>query len=149
MIGKLHTGGVENKETKMSDLIAVITVCGEKMVCIDYDRPVWQSPSNVALRAVPNLNHFVVDGILACLSGDTLKKYGITQRFNSNEFQMDPPPYELKLAREILYLADDLEINYFHESSGDVQIHEDLGRFKMPISNVEKVSTQQLIDLSK
>ena len=133
----------------MSDLIAVVTARGEKMICIDYDRPVWQATANIALRGTPNLNHFVVDGLLACLSSESLKVYGITSRFNSEEFEREEPPYELSLARKLLYDADDLKINYFHDFDGDIQIHEDLARFKMPVNKVEKVSTEQLTTLSK
>ena len=59
----------------MSDVMAVITVCGEKLVCVDYDRPVWQSKVDKNLRATPNLDYFVVDGILA-VSVEELKASG-------------------------------------------------------------------------
>jgi hypothetical protein len=49
--------------------MAVIEVCGERLICMDYDRPVWHAKDNFEVRATPNLDHFVVDGILASLSG--------------------------------------------------------------------------------
>jgi len=133
----------------MSDLMAVIEVSGEKLICIDYDRPVWHAKNNFEIRATPNLNHFVVDGILAALSMEALKKFGITERFNSEDFESEQPSSELKLAREILYKADGLNIDYFHDHGGDIQIHEDLARFKMPLGSVVKVTSKELFNLSK
>ncbi len=133
----------------MSDLMAVIEVSGEKLICIDYDRPVWHAKNNFEIRATPNLNHFIVDGILAALSMEALKKFGITERFNSEDFESEQPSSELKLAREILYNADDLKINYFHDHDGDKQIHEDLARFKKPLGSVVQVSSEELFNLSK
>ena len=129
--------------------MAVIEVSGEKLICIDYDRPVWHAKNNFEIRATPNLNHFVVDGILAALSMEALKKFGITERFNSEDFESEQPSSELKLAREILYKADGLNIDYFHDHGGDIQIHEDLARFKMPLGSVVKVTSKELFNLSK
>jgi hypothetical protein len=129
--------------------MAVIEVCDQKLICIDYDRPVWHAKDNFEIRATPNLNHFVVDGILAALSIESLKQFGITQRFNSADFEKNLPSYELKRAREILYQADDLKIKYFHEHDGDIQIHQDLARFKMPIGTVNRVNSEELLNLTK
>ncbi len=129
--------------------MAVIEVSGEKLICIDYDRPVWHAKNNFEIRATPNLNHFIVDGILAALSMKALKKFGITERFNSEDFESEQPSSELKLAREILYNADDLKINYFHDHDGDKQIHEDLARFKKPLGSVVQVSSEELSNLTK
>jgi hypothetical protein len=133
----------------MSDVMAVITVCGEKMVCVDYDRPVWQSKVDKNLRATPNLDYFVVDGILATLNISTLNQYKIFNRFNSDDFEQSIPSNELISARQNLYLAKGLNIDYFHDLEGDVQIHKDLARFKMPLGRIVKLSTQDLINLSK
>ena len=133
----------------MSDVMAVITVCNEKLVCIDYDRPVWQSKVDKDLRATPNLSHFVVDGILATLNILTLNQYEIINRFNSDDFQQTIPSNELLSARQNLYLAKGLNIEYFNDLEGDVQIHQDLARFKMPLGRIVKLSTQDLINLSK
>jgi hypothetical protein len=132
----------------MSELIAVIEVCGEKIICIDYDRPVWHAKDNFEMRATPNLDHFVVDGILASLSTDALKSYGIMQRFNSQDFEKDEASTELRHAREILYQANDLKIDYFHDHDGDIQIHQDLARFKMPLGKVIKVTSEELSSLT-
>ena len=133
----------------MSDVLAVITVCGEKMVCVDYDRPVWHSKADKNLRATPNLNHFVVDGILATINISALNKYKIFRRFDSDDFEQTITSNELLLARQNLYLAKGLNIEYFHDLEGDVQIHKDLARFKMPLGRIVKLSTQDLINLSK
>ena len=133
----------------MSDVMAVITVCGEKMVCVDYDRPVWHSKADKNLRATPNLNHFVVDGILATINISALNKYQIFRRFDSDDFEQTIPSNELLSARQNLYLAKGLNIEYFHDLEGDVQIHKDLARFKMPLGRIVKLSTQDLINLSK
>lgn len=133
----------------MSDVMAVITICGEKMVCVDYDRPVWHSMADKNLRATPNLNHFVVDGILATINISALNQYKIFNRFNSYDFEQTIPSNELLSARQNLYLAKGLNIEYFHDLEGDVQIQKDLARFKMPLGRIVKLSTQDLINLSK
>ena len=129
--------------------MAVIEIGGEKLICIDYDRPVWHAKNNFENRATPNLNHFVVDGILGSLSMERLSKFGITKRFNSEDFESEQPSYELELAREILYKAEDLRIDYFHDHGGDIQIHQDLARFKMPLGSVVQVTSAELLNLSK
>jgi len=133
----------------VSDVMAVIKVCGETLVCVDYDRPVWHSKADELLRATPDLDHFVVDGILATLSSKMLTRYGINKRFNSTNFESKTISAELNAAREILYQAKDLNIEYFHDFDGDIQIHKDLAKFKMPLSRTVKLSTQDLIKLSE
>ena len=133
----------------MSDLMAVINVCGEKLVCVDYDRPVWHSKADKNLHVIPNLDHFVVDGILGTLSSKVLDKYGIDKRFDSSDFAHNNMSAELISARQNLYQGKDLNIEYFHDLEGDIQIHRDLARFRMPLGRVVKLSTQDLIELSK
>ena len=133
----------------MSDVMAVIKVCGEILVCVDYDRPVWRSKADELLRATPDLNHFVVDGILATLNSKTLSSYGIDKRFDSDDFEQEISVAELHAAREILYRAKDLNIEYFHDLDGDIQIHKDLARFRMPLGRTVKLTTEDLIGLSK
>jgi hypothetical protein len=133
----------------MSDVIAVLMVCNEKLVCIDYDRPVWLAKNSIELRCTPNINHFVVDGLLATLSNETLKKLGITKRFGTEDFEKINSNRELNDARKTLYTSIDLDIKYFHDFDGDIQIHQDLARFKMPILKVEKLSTKELLQLAK
>ena len=94
----------------MSDVMAVINVCGEQLVCVDYDRPVWHSKADKNLHAIPNLDHFVVDGILATLSSRVLSKYGIDKRFNSIDFEQNNTAAELISARQNLYQGKDLNI---------------------------------------
>jgi hypothetical protein len=133
----------------MSDVMAVINVCGEQLVCVDYDRPVWHSKANRNLHATPNLSHFVVDGILATLSSKKLSSFGINKRFDSDDFEQETSVADLNAARQILYQAEDLNIEYFHDLEGDIQIHKDLARFRMPLGRTVKLSTQNLIELSK
>jgi len=40
-------------------------------------------------------------------------------------------------------------MEYFHDLDGDIQIHKDLARFGMPLGRTVKLSTQNLIELSK
>ena len=133
----------------MSDVMAVINVCGEQLVCVDYDRPVWHSKADKNLRATPNLNYFVVDGILATLSSKKLSSFGIDKRFESDDFEQETSAADLSAARQILYQAKDLNIEYFHDLDGDIQIHKDLARFRMPLGITVKLTTQDLIQLSK
>ena len=137
-----------SKGAEVSDVIAILEATGEKLICVDFDRPVWYSKVNPSLRAIPDLDHFVVDGLLACLDGNTLKAYGIMQRFNSQDFEKDEASTELRLAREVLYRANDLKIDYFHDHDGDIQIHQDLARFKMPLGKVIKVTSEELSNLT-
>lgn len=146
MTGKRHIGGVESK--KMSDLMAVINVDGEKLICVDFDRPVWHSKIDPNLKATPNLDHFVVDGILGVASNTLLKKYGINERFNSNHFEMDKSSLELQMARQKLYQASGINVDYFHDFNGDIQIHKDLAKFRMPLGKIIQLSTQDLINFS-
>jgi hypothetical protein len=129
--------------------MAVINVCGEQLVCVDYDRPVWHSKADKNLHATPNLSHFVVDGILATLSSKKLSSFGINKRFDSDDFEQETSVADLNAARQILYQAEDLNIEYFHDLEGDIQIHKDLARFRMPLGRTVKLSTQNLIELSK
>jgi hypothetical protein len=116
---------------------------------VDYDRPVWHSKADKNLRATPNLNHFVVDGILATLSSKILSSYGINKRFDSDDFEKKISVAELHAARQILYQAKNLNIEYFHDLDGDIQIHKDLARFRMPLGITVKLTTEDLIQLSK
>jgi len=133
----------------MSDVIAVLMVCNEKLVCIDFDRPVWLAKNSLEIRCTPNLDHFVVDGILGTLSNESLTKLGIAKRFGTLDFEKINSHSELTEARKTLYASKDLEIKYFHDFNGDIQIHQDLARFKMPILKVEKLSTKELLKLAE
>lgn len=146
LTGRLHIGGAESRN--MSELMAVLIVDGEKFICVDYDRPIWYSKIDASLKVVPCLDNFVVDGILGVASQKFLKTYRINKRFNSIDFEQVNPSSELQAARKILYDADKLNIEYFHDFDGDIQIHKDLARFKMPLISVNKVSTPELSNLS-
>lgn len=133
----------------MSDLIAVVKVCDEKIICIDFDKPVWISKVNDNLKGTPSLDHFMVDGILATISTELLNKFKITKRFNSEDFEMLTPSVELKNARDILYDSNQLNIEYFYDHEGDIQIKEDLKRFKNAEIKSIRLSTQDLNNASK
>lgn len=124
-------------------------VCNEKLVCIDYDRPVWLAKNSSGLRCTPNLDHFVVDGILGTLSNESLTKLGITKRFGTVDFEKINSNNELNDARKTLYASKDLDIKYFHDFNGDIQIHQDLARFRMPVLKVEKLLTKELLELAE
>lgn len=133
----------------MSEVMAVLKVCDEHLICIDFDRPVWISKNNPELKATPSLDHFVVDGILATINVDTLNQNQVTKRFKSEDFEAINPTDELKEAREKIYKASELNIEYFHDHEGDIQIHEDLIRFTGSKSVTNKISTAELYKLSK
>mgnify|MGYP003339385171 FL=1 len=59
------------------------------------------------------------------------------------------PSVELKNARDILYDSSELNIEYFHDHEGDIQIKEDLKRFKNAETKTVRLSTQDLNNASK
>lgn len=113
----------------MSEVVDAIVVNGEILVCVDFDRPIWQNIKFKELKCLPNYNHFVVDGILGALSPEGLKKIRIENRFNN----FDNPTKELESARLSTYGNLDLALNYIHYDSGERIIHEDLAKFAATI----------------
>lgn len=128
----------------MSDLIAALRIGNEVLVCIDFDKPVWQNTSNPNLNGIPALDHFAVDGLLAALSDEALHDLGVSQRFNSFLIDSD----SLESARRQLYLNQDLKIEYIHFDDGEKYLHEDLARFSNPIA-VTKLSEQNFREFVK
>jgi len=111
----------------MSDVIAGVRVNGEMLVYIDFDKPVWQNANNKSLKSTPSLSNFMVDGILGSASSALLTKYGISRNFSEDEFWGDSA--EVTAAREAIYGATDLEIEYVHFDEPDPLITGDLTKF--------------------
>lgn len=95
----------------MSDVIAGVRVNGEMLVCIDYDKPVWQNANYEGLTSTPSLKYFMADGILGSASMELLSKYGITKRYTEEDF------WSIKNVardvRKVICDATDLDITYF------------------------------------
>jgi hypothetical protein len=111
----------------MSDVIAGVRVNGEMLVYIDYDKPVWQNAQFTKLSSTPSLTNFMVDGILGSASSAILSKYGISRNFTEEEFWGSSE--EVSSAREAIYGATDLEIEYVHFDEPDHLITSDLSKF--------------------
>jgi len=114
----------------MSDVIAGVRVNGEMLVYIDYDKPVWQNANFTQLVSTPSLSNFMVDGILGSASAAVLAKYGISRNFSEEEFWGTGA--EVKAAREAIYSATDLELEYVHFDHPDPLITADLSKFASP-----------------
>jgi hypothetical protein len=111
----------------MSDVIAGVRVNGEMLVYIDYDKPVWQNANFTKLSSTPSLSNFMVDGILGSASSAVLSKYGISRNFSEEEFWGSGA--EVTTAREAIYSATDLEIEYIHYDEPDPLVTGDLSKF--------------------
>jgi hypothetical protein len=129
----------------MSDVIAGVRVNGEMLVYIDYDKPVWQNANVKNLSSTPSLSNFMVDGILGSGSSDLLSKNGISRNFSEEEFWGSGE--EVTAARDALYSATDLEIEYLHFDAPDPLITADLSKFasKYVFNKVDEETFYQLI----
>ena len=129
----------------MSDVIAGVRVNGEMLVYIDFDKPVWQNANNKGLKSTPSLSNFMVDGILGSASSALLSKYGIAKNFSEEEFWGDSA--EVRAAREAIYGATDLEIEYVHFDEPDPLITGDLTKFasKYDFNKVDEETFYTLI----
>ena len=128
----------------MSDVIAAVRVNGELLVYIDYDKPVWQNAGTKSLASTPSLTNFLVDGILGSISLEGLKKYGISRNFTEEDFWSQSP--EIKAARQAIYDAIDLEIEYFYYDDRDPLIDGDLLNFKSP-AQIQKMGAEAFFEL--
>ena len=129
----------------MSDVIAGVRVNGEMLVYIDYDKPVWQNANFKNLSSTPSLSNFMVDGILGSASTAVLSKYGITRNYSEEEFW--GASEDVQQAREAIYKAADLEIEYVHFDEPDPLILADLSKFvsKCGFKKVNEETFYQLI----
>ena len=130
----------------MSDVIAAVRVNGELLVYIDYDRPVWQNAGVKALASTPSLTNFMVDGILGSVSLDGLKKFGILRNFTEEDFWSERA--EIKAARQVIYDATDLAIEYLYYDERDPLIDGDLLNFKSQ-ARIQKLGAEAFFELVK
>lgn len=128
----------------MSDLIGALRIKNDLLVCIDFDKPLWQNVSNSDLKGIPSLDHFAVDGLLAALSTVTLEDLGVNKRFTNFSSESN----SLASARENLYTNKELQIEYIHFDDGDKYLHEDLAKFNNPIL-VTKLSESEFREYVK
>jgi hypothetical protein len=131
---------------RMSDVIAAVRVRGELLVYIDFDRPVWQNTSHKELASTPSLEHFLVDGILGSASLAVLGNYGITRNYAEEEFWDDNQ--EVQKAREAIYAATDLELQYIYPDNPDLLIDRDLLKFSSR-PEMQKLDSDAFYELIK
>lgn len=123
----------------MSEVIAAVRVNGELLVYIDFDRPVWQNATVKDLASTPSLENFLVDGILGSASSAVLGKYGVTKNFAEEDFWSGND--EVQKARQAIYEATDLELEYIYYDARDQLIDCDLLKFAAEAS-LEKLSVE-------
>ena len=130
----------------MSDVIAAVRVNGELLVYIDYDRPVWQNAGDLTLASTPSLEYFLVDGILGSASFSVLGKYGISKNFAEEEFWGGSD--EVQGARQAIYEAADLDLEYIYYDDRDPLIDGDLLKFASE-ARIQKLGAEAFYDLVK
>lgn len=93
----------------MSTVIAAVVIDNRVIHCVDYDRPVWMSPGN-GQGFVPDLDHFLVDGLIAWasplfgLESFSSSRCGLSERQFPNSAAA---PRELTEARNAVYASKD------------------------------------------
>ena len=130
----------------MSDVIAAVRVNGELLVYIDFDKPVWQNATGKGLVSTPSLENFLVDGILGSTSSAVLGKYGVAKDFAEEDFWSGSD--EVQKARQAIYGATDLELEYIYCDARDQLIDGDLLKFTSEAS-IQKVSVEDFDALVK
>ena len=130
----------------MSDVIAAVRVNGELLVYIDFDRPLWQNATFKELASTPSLENFLVDGILGSASQAILSKYGISKNFSEDDFWGASD--EVQKARQAIYAATDLDLEYIYYDDRDPLIDGDLLKFTSEAS-IQKVSVEDFDALVK
>ena len=123
----------------MSDVIAAVKINGELLVYIDFDRPVWQNATYKELASTPSLENFLVDGILGSSSQAILSKYGISKNFSEDDFWGASD--EVEKARNAIYAAADLDLEYIYYDDRDPLIDSDLLNFSSTAS-IQKVNEE-------
>jgi hypothetical protein len=131
---------------RMSDVIAAVRVNGELLVYIDFDRPVWQNATFKELASTPSLENFLVDGILGSASQAILSKYGISKNFSEDDFWGASD--EVQKAREAIYTATDLDLEYNYYDDRDPLIDGDLLKFASQ-ARIQKLGAEAFYDLVK
>ena len=130
----------------MSEVIAAVRVNGELLVCIDFDRPVWQNANFKELVATPSIENFLVDGILGSASSAVLDRYGVSRNFSESEFWSGGE--EVLKARQAIYLATELELEYNFPDDRDPLIDSDLLKFASE-ARIQKLSVEAFDALVK
>ena len=130
----------------MSEVIAAVRVNGELLVCIDFDRPVWQNANFKELVATPSIENFLVDGILGSASAAVLGRYGVSRNFSESEFWGGGE--EVLKARQAIYLATELELEYNFPDDRDPLIDSDLLKFASE-ARIQKLSAEAFDALVK
>ncbi len=130
----------------MSEVIAAVRVNGELLVYIDFDRPVWQNATFKELTSTPSLENFFVDGILGSSSQAILGKYGISKNFSEDDFWGTSE--EVLQARQAIYAATDLDLEYFYFDDRDPLIDGDLLKFASE-ARIQKLGAEAFYDLVK
>lgn len=130
----------------MSDVIAAVRVNGELLVYIDFDKPVWQNASFKELASTPSLENFLVDGILGSASSAILRKYGIAKNFSEDDFWGSSDA--VQAARQAIYAAANLELEYIYYDDRDPLIDSDLLKFASE-ARVQKLGAEAFYDLVK
>jgi hypothetical protein len=133
-------------EKRMSDVIAAVRVNGELLVYIDFDKPVWQNASFKELASTPSLENFLVDGILGSASAAILSKYGIAKNFSEDDFWGSSDA--VQAARQAIYAAANLELEYIYYDDRDPLIDSDLLKFASE-ARVQKLGAEAFYDLVK
>ena len=130
----------------MSEVIAAVRVNGELLVYIDFDRPVWQNATVKDLASTPSLENFLVDGILGSASSAVLGKYGVIKNFAEEDFWSGSD--EVQMARQAIYGATDIELEYIYCDARDQLIDRDLLKFAAEAS-MQKLSVEDFDALVK
>ena len=130
----------------MSDVIAAVRVNGELLVYIDFDRPVWQNANFKELASTPTLENFLVDGILGSSSLAILGKYGISKNFSEEDFW--GASEDVLKARQAIYTATDLDLEYIYFDDRDPLIDGDLLKFASE-ARIQKLGAEAFYDLVK
>lgn len=130
----------------MSDVIAAVRVRDEILVCIDFDKPVWQNTKFDDLKSTPSLENFMVDGILGSASLAILGRYGVTKNFSEEEFWGTDSAVDV--ARKAIYAATDLDLEYIYYDDKDPLIVGDLLKFASGVE-YKKVDEKTFYDLIK
>ena len=130
----------------MSDVIAAVRVNGELLVYIDFDRPVWQNATFKDFASTPSPENFLVDGILGSSSQAILSKYGISKNFSEDDFW--GASAEVQKAREAIYAATELDLEYDYFDDRDPLIDGDLLKFASE-ARIQKLGAEAFYDLVK
>jgi hypothetical protein len=133
-------------EIRMSDVIAAVRVNGELLVYIDFDKPVWQNATFKELASTPSLENFLVDALLGSSSQAILSKYGISKNFSEDDFWGASD--EVQKARQAIYAATDLELEYIYYDDRDPLIDGDLLKFASQ-ARIQKLGAEAFYDLVK